>query len=275
MKNYRKLIAIPIIVLALCSVMLLFQVEKGLKLDIDLEGGTQITIDSPSSVSEQAIEDVLSDYDATVRIARGVSGYTVIIEFASDIDSNDVLDSLKDAGYDFKDYSVQTISPVLGESFFKQARIALILAFAFMAVVILFIFKSPVLSFYTSLCPAFDIIEALAVTQLLGIDLSLAGFAALLMIVGYSVDDDVMVASRVLKRSDVDFDQRFKDGFKTSLTTTVATIVALVTLFVLSLSSVITQIAIVLLIGLLFDFMNTWLFNAGLLRWHAEKKGLS
>ena len=104
--------------------------------------------------------------------------------------------------------------------------------------------------------------------------MSLAGFAALLMIVGYSVDDDVMVASRVLKRGDVDFDQRFKDGFKTSLTTTVATIVALVALFVLSLSAVITQIAIVLLIGLLFDFMNTWLFNAGLLRWYAEKKGL-
>lgn len=274
MKNIQKLIIIPIIVIVLCSALLLYQSQQGLKLDIDLKGGTQITFDSSQAVDVNALQETLSDYDVNVRMAHGITGYSIILEFSSDIDSNDIIDAMESSGYDFQNYSVQTISPVLGESFFKQAKIALILAFAFMAVVILFIFKAPMLSLYTSMCPAFDIIETLAVTQLLGIDLSLASFAALLMIVGYSVDDDVMIASRVLKRGDVSMEQRFKGGFKTSITTTVATIAALITLFMLSLSSVITQIAVVLLIGLIFDFINTWLLNVNLLRFYIKKKGL-
>ena len=275
MKNYKKMIAIPIIIFVLCGVFLLIQTNNGLLLDIDLKGGTQISIDSQTLIDENPLKDVLDDYDVNIRTARGVSGYSTLIEFSSDIDSTDVINTLENAGYNLESYSVQSISPVLSESFFSQAIIALILAFVFMAVVILFIFKSPILSFYTSLCPAFDIIEVLAITQLLGIKLSLASFAALLMIVGYSVDDDVMIASRVLKRGDISIDKRYHEAFKTSVTTTSATLVALIALFLLSLSSVITQIAIVLLIGLLFDFMNTWLFNVNLLRWHAEKKGVA
>ncbi len=274
MKNYKMMILIPVIIFLVCSAMLLYQVSEGLKLDIDLKGGTQVAIESSTSVNTDTLEDILSQYDAVVRSAQGVTGYSILIEFDSSIDSNDVLDALEDNGYEFDNYSVQTISPVLGESFFRQANIALVLAFIFMAFVIFIVFRSFILSFYTSLCPAFDIVETLAVTQLFGIDLSLAGFAALLMIVGYSVDDDVMIASRVLKRGDINIDQRFKEGFKTSVTTTAATVVALVALFILSLSSVITQIALVLLIGLAFDFMNTWLFNVNLLRLHAKKKGV-
>lgn len=275
MKNYKRLVLIPIIILIACSGLLLFQTSQGLNLDIDLKGGTQISIDSPQSINAEDIKDVLSQYDANVRVARSINAISILIEIDSEIDTVEVMKTLEDAGYSFENYSVQTISPVLGESFFKQARLALILAFVFMSIVILFIFKSAILSLYTSLCPAFDIIEALAISQLLGIKLSLAGFAALLMIVGYSVDDDVMIASRVLKRGDVSIEKRFKESFKTSVTSSSATLVALVALLVLSLSSVITQIAIVLLIGLLFDFMNTWLFNVSLLRWHVDKKGVA
>jgi preprotein translocase subunit SecF len=94
------------------------------------------------------------------------------------------------------------------------------------------------------------------------------------MIVGYSVDDDVIVASRVLKRSDISISDSIRSSFKTSTTTVLATMVALITLYIMSISSVITQIASFLLIGLVFDFMNTWLFDVTLLRWYAEKKGV-
>jgi len=275
MKNYKKMIAIPIIIFVLCSVFLIVQSNNGLLLDIDLRGGTQISIDSQSYIDETALKDVLSNYDINVRTARGVTGYSTLLEFGTDIDSNNIISTLENAGYNLDSYSVQSISPLLSESFFSQAIWALVLAFIFMAIVIMFIFKSPILSLYTSLCPAFDIIEVLAVTQLLGIKLSLASFAALLMIVGYSVDDDVMIASRVLKRTDIALEKRFGESFKTSVTTTTATLVALIVLFALSLSSVITQIATVLLIGLIFDFFNTWLFNVNLLRWHVEKKGVA
>lgn len=274
MKNRKYLMFIPIVMMILCTSFLLYQNSIGLNLDIDLAGGTQITADSPYTIDSSAVEELLEEYDTTVRTAYGITGHSIIITAEADIDGEEIINKLKQNGYDIEDYSIQVISPVLGASFFKQAKIALTLAFIFMAIVIFFTFRSAILGIYTSLCPAFDIIETLAVTQLIGIDLSLASFAALLMIVGYSVDDDVVLASRVLKRGDVEMDQRFKASFKTSMTTHSATFVALGAMLALSLSPVITQIAAVLLIGLMFDFMNTWLLNANLLRYHVKKKGL-
>ncbi|MBN2203323.1 MAG: hypothetical protein JW700_04030 [Candidatus Aenigmarchaeota archaeon] len=270
--NYKLLIAVPLIVLALSTTYLLWKMStEGLSLDIDLKGGTQIIVESDTPLNEQSIEEVLDEYDVNVRIASGLTGHSAFIEFDAEIDSNDVLETLEGAGYEFEDYSVQTVGPSLGAASMNQAIIVLIIAFAFMATTILFIFKIPIVSLYVTLCPAFDIIGTLAISQLLGIKLSLAGFAALLMIIGYSVDDDVMITTRVLK-GEGSIDEKVRGSYKTSFTTTAATLVALAALYAMSLSSVITQIASILLIGLILDLQNTWLFATPLLRWHVERK---
>jgi preprotein translocase subunit SecF len=270
--KYKLSLIVPLIILALCLSYLLWQmITVGLNLDIDLKGGTQIIAESENIIDEKELGDVLKQYDAKIRTASGLTGYSVFIEFDASIDSNDVLDALVDSGYAFKDYSVQTVGPSLGAASLNQALIVLIAAFAFMAITIFFIFKTPIISFYISLAPAFDIIETLAISQLIGIKLSLASFAALLMIIGYSVDDDVMITTRILKGSG-EMKEKIRDSYKTSFTTTAATMVALVALYTMSLSTVITQIASVLLIGLLVDLQNTWLFSTPLLRWHLERK---
>jgi preprotein translocase subunit SecF len=270
--NYKLLLIVPLIILALSLTYLLWELTAtGLSLDIDLKGGTQIIAESDTALNERELELVLEDYDANIRIASGLTGYSAFIEFDASIDPQDVLNTLQGSGYTFEDYSIQTVGPTLGAASLQQAFIVLIVAFAFMALTILFIFKIPLVSLYVALCPAFDIIETLAISQLVGIKLSLASFAALLMIIGYSVDDDVMIATRIL-RSTGDEKNRLRDSFKTSFTTTAATLVALLALYVVSLSSIITQIASVLLIGLLVDLQNTWLFDTTLLRWYSERK---
>jgi len=44
-----------------------------------------------------------------------------------------------------------------------------------------------------------DIISTIAVTNLLGLKMSTAGIAALLMLIGYSVDTDILLTTKVLK----------------------------------------------------------------------------
>ena len=270
--NYKLSLVVPLIILALSLGYLLWQVSTiGLKLDIDLKGGTLIIAESESVLDENKIEEVLRDYDAKIRIASGLTGYSVFIEFDASIDSKDVLKTLSDNGYDFDEYSVQTVGSSLGAASLQQALVVLVVAFVFMAITILFIFKTPIISFYITLAPVFDIIETLAISQLIGIKLSLASFAALLMIIGYSVDDDVMITTRILKGTG-EIKEKLRDSYKTSFTTTAATMVALIALYTMSLSVVITQIASILLIGLLIDLQNTWLFATPLLRWHLERK---
>ncbi len=270
--NYKKLIIIPIVLLALSLIYLFWLFSTtGLSLDIDLKGGTQIVAESSISVNERELEAVLSLYDASVRTAKTITGYSVFIEFDAGIDTNNVLETLKKNNYIFENYSVQTIGPALGAAFFEQAIVALVFAFLFMAGVVFVIFRKPVLSFRVIISAFADIIETLVFSQIIGIKLSLATFAALLLLIGYSVDDDVLLTARTTRGSG-EISERMKRARKTAFTTVGATAVALIPLFIITSSNIIIEIASILLIGLAFDLVNTWLLNAPILKWYVEKE---
>ncbi len=59
---------------------------------------------------------------------------------------------------------------------------------------------------------------------------------------------------------------------KTGLTMSATTISAVVIALIFTQSEVLREIMIILFIGLLVDLINTWIQNAGLLRWYCEKK---
>jgi len=268
----KKLISIPILMLLASLVMFYLIASQGLNLDVDLEGGTQLIIESERSINEESLTSTLSQYDASVTSSRGLSGYSIIIKYGSNINTSQVLETMESSGYSFEDYSIQTVGPALGSSFFSQAQIALLFAFIFMAIVVFIIFRQFMPSFYVVLCAFADLVETVVISQLLGIELSLATFSALLLTLGYSVDTDILLTTRVMKEKEGEVEDRFKGAFKTGITMTGTTLVALLALYFLTASVVLQQIASVLLIALALDIINTWLLNANLLRWQMERK---
>lgn len=118
-----------------------------------------------------------------------------------------------------------------------------------------------------------DIIMTLALINLLGIRVSSAGIIAFLMLIGYSVDTDIMLTTRLLKRHG-QINTKLKDAFKTGITMTLTSIIALSVALIItqSFSPVLKQIFTILLIGLGFDIFNTWITNASILKWYLEKK---
>jgi preprotein translocase subunit SecF len=116
-----------------------------------------------------------------------------------------------------------------------------------------------------------DIVVTVAVVNMLGIKVSSAGIAAFLMLIGYSVDTDILLSNRVMKRKGGTVFSRILDAAKTGLTMSGTTMVALIIALTLSQSVVISQIMTILLIGLIVDLMNTWIMNAGLLKWFMER----
>jgi preprotein translocase subunit SecF len=114
-----------------------------------------------------------------------------------------------------------------------------------------------------------------AVMNVFGIPLTLGTTAALLMLIGYSVDSDILLTTRVLKRQGK-LNDKLTGAFRTGIIMTSTTIAAIVALFVVSWFGqvqVIYEISAVLLIGLFFDIMNTWLTNVGILKWYVLKGG--
>lgn len=117
-----------------------------------------------------------------------------------------------------------------------------------------------------------DIVITLAVTNILGIKVGTAGIAAFLMLIGYSVDTDILLSTRVLKRTEGTVYDRIVGTVKTGLTMNLTTMAAVIVALIFAESEVIAQIMTILLIGLFADMINTWLQNTGILRWYLERK---
>jgi len=127
-------------------------------------------------------------------------------------------------------------------------------------------------SFAVILSAFSDIVVTLAIVNLLGIKLGTAGIAAFLMLIGYSVDTDILLSTKVLKRKVGTIYERVTGAMKTGLTMSATTLIAIAIALSLILSLDIKQIMTIVIIGLCIDLINTWIQNAGLLRWYIERK---
>ncbi len=97
------------------------------------------------------------------------------------------------------------------------------------------------------------------------------------MLIGYSVDTDILLTTRILKRKEGTVTQRAKEAMKTGFTMAVTSISAMVTLylvviFIIPSAQTLADIAAVLIMGLVADIMTTWLMNLGILRWYVEDR---
>ena len=148
-----------------------------------------------------------------------------------------------------------------------------IIFLAFATVLIRIYIKNSVPAFAVMLSAFADIIMTLALVNFLGFKLSTAGIVAFLMLIGYSVDTDILLTTRLLKKHE-STNKALWGAFKTGTTMTITSIIAITTalIVVLPFESVLNQIFTILLIGLGFDLFNTWITNASIIKWHVEKQ---
>ena len=90
------------------------------------------------------------------------------------------------------------------------------------------------------------------------------------MLIGYSMDTDLLASVRILKRSESTASERAFATMKTGLTMTGAAIIAFAVLFSVSYITGIStffEISAVMLFGLLGDIFTTWFGNTPLILW--------
>jgi len=121
------------------------------------------------------------------------------------------------------------------------------------------VFRKPVSSLSIFLCLFADIIETLVFSQLLGIAFSLTAFATLFLVIGYSISNNTFLNYKILKLKSNE-----RDIIKAWLMINGISIIILALLMLTS-SSIITMIAPVFILGLLFDTINSFL-SLGILK---------
>lgn len=280
--KYKLLMIIPFLLVFLALIQIGVQysvtgdfVHKG----ITLKGGSTITISS-DGVDAAKLEKVLQaqfpSEDVAVRTITS-TGKVVGLAIDSDAQETTAINALvsalkKEVVLNQGDYSIEIVGSSLGESFFKQTAMALLVAFLLMGIVVVLYFRLMIPSLAVILAAFSDITVTLALFNLTGVKLSTAGVAAFLMLVGFSVDTDVLLTTRVLKRKDGSVMDRIYGAVRTGITMTTTTLAAVLVVLIFVNSDVIKQIMLILFIGLLVDMVMTWIQNVGILRLYLEMK---
>jgi len=280
-KYYKHLLLIPIglLLFSLIYMGVFYSINNDfIYKDVSLTGGTSVTIyDKIDAINlKQDLSEKLDEintreiYDLLTKEKKAV-----IIETKSDGEhTRQILEEYLGYELNEENSSFEFTGSALSESFFKQLIIAIMFAFIFMAIVVFIIFRTFVPSTAVIISAFADILMTLALVNLLGIKMSSAGIVAFLMLIGYSVDTDILLTTRILKRHEGTLNQKIFGAFKTGITMTLTSLLAVTfaLIVVKSFSVVLTQIFTVLVIGLSFDIINTWITNVSILKWYVERK---
>jgi len=176
-----------------------------------------------------------------------------------------------------RNLNIAALHPSLGEKLKNDGVKAAVIGYILMALVVFLAFRNFVPSVAVLLSATFDALITIGFMSVFGIVLDPPSLVALLMLIGYSVDTDILLTTRILKRRRGEVDEGVDSAIKTGLTMTGTTFVVMIVVFIVSTVfthvATLASIASVLLIGLVADVASTWFMNAGILKWYIEERG--
>jgi preprotein translocase subunit SecF len=268
----RQLAAVPLAVLAVALLVIggwYAMTGAPVTPGIAFTGGTEIQIATDASAA--TIDETFTQAGYEPEAIQGAGGsYILTFQATQSSTVERITGVAADAGYDVE--SVQSRSPSFSGEAQRQALGGIVIAFVGMSLLVFLLFRTFVPSIAVVLSAFSDIMIPVALMNLLGIKLSLGTVAALLMLIGYSVDSDLLLNNHILRRRG-DFYESTYRAMRTGVTMTLTSIAAMTVMTIVSSPLVfgiplLPEVGLILVFGLVTDLMNTYLMNVSLLRWY-------
>lgn len=264
----RQLIAVPLAVLLVAlliigGVWLTSGAPVGL--GVEFTGGTEMRVAVDGQNPQQQIQQAFDPAPSSVQPVAGEETY--ILTFGEGVDSTTLENQATDAGFTVR--SIDGTSASFGEDAQIQALGGVAVAFVGMSVLVFAMFRTFVPSIAVVLSAFSDIVVPVALMNVLGIKLTLGSVAALLMIIGYSVDSDILLNNHVLRRQGGFYESAYR-AMETGITMTLTSIAAMLVMTIVAAAfgiGLLSSIGLILVFGLTTDLLNTYMLNMSLLRW--------
>ncbi len=280
--NYKKFLILPAVLFFLSIIFIFVAVSNDgtpIYRDVSLKGGLSaaVTVDTLESAQSLQIELERSFAGNSFSVSDLSSeGERAGFIIDTDLEENLLMEFVSDRyGIELEfsqNYSSNFISPTLSGAFFRQAVYILVISLVLMSGVIFIYFREFVPSIAVVLSAIFDLIVTVGVLNAMEFKVSIAGIGALLMILGYSIDTDILLTNRVFKERGDDYFEKTGFALKTGVLMSVTTLLAGICALIITNSDVIFEIALILVIGLVVDFISTWCMNSSVLLWWLNNK---
>ena len=250
---------------------------KGLNLGIDYTGGTLLQVEFPAAVSVQQARETLATVgqEQAVIQAYGDRGMIIRLNAGDEKIGAQAREALREKFNGLQVLRLEKVGPVVGAELKRQALIALFLSLiGILAYVgIRFKFRFAAVSV---IALAHDAIITTGAFALTGREVSLTYIAAILTIVGYSINDTIVVLDRVRenwgKLRQVGIERLLDDSINQTLSRTIntslTTMLPVIALFLLG-GPVIADFSFAMLVGLVVGtYSSVFVAGALLCEWY-------
>ncbi len=199
-------ISAVLVIIALGSIL-----SRGLNMGIDFTGGTVMEFDFEAEVTTDEIRVILEEHDVeqTGSIQHlEDNGVLVRTEDLSQDQINGIQAQIEDEFSGVEMLRTDMVGPTIGEELRSSAIWALLIAGVAIVIYISFRFEFR-FSIAALVALAHDVVIVLGVFSLFQLEIDQAMIAALLTIVGYSINDTIVISDRI--REEVQFAKTRKE----------------------------------------------------------------
>ena len=198
-RRIAAILSTVLIIIALVSI-----VTRGLNLGVDFTGGTLVEISSPQPMDLDAVREVMEKADfGSAMVQYFGSAHEVLIRLAPREDlssaeiSTKVLETLRN---DYPDEvemrRIEFVGPQVGDELTEDGGLAMLYALFGILVYVAIRFEKRFAA-GSVIALVHDVIITIGVFSLLGMEFDLSVLAAILAVIGYSLNDTIVVFDRI------------------------------------------------------------------------------
>ena len=282
-KFYNHFNIISLIMVILSLVLLTF---KGLNYGIDFKGGTLIELrSSDNNINVSNLRDNLNQMDlGDVSVKKFGNDQDYLIKFENKNDIKNIIEEIrsnldKSFGNNFDFRRVENVGPKVSAELLKSGVIAISVSLALMLIYIWIRFEWQ-FSLGAIIALFHDVIITLGLFSLLSLEINLSIIAAILTIVGYSMNDTVVIFDRVRenlrKYSDIKIFEltniSINETLSRTLITSITTLLALFSIFFFG-GEILKGFSLAMIFGVIFGtYSSIYIANTVLVRLNVSQK---
>lgn len=276
--KYRKLALAISLAMVVGSIALIL--VKGVNFSVDFAGGVSMQLEFEKPVNVGSVRETLSAIGQGQAMIQAYDEKYILIRYQDPDDSvrEKIISTLKEEYGDVTIQKIDTVGPVVGSELRKQAFIAVSLAIVGILIYMAFRFSfrfgmSAVISL------VHDAIIMIGAYSLTGREISTSFIAAILTVIGYSLNDSIVVLDRIRENwtqlrgkgivslVDNSINQTLSRTINTSLTT----LLPVLAMFFLG-GEVISNLAFAFLVGIVVGtYSSIYISSAVLVEWYIRK----
>ena len=282
-KYYTKFNILSSLLIVISLLLLIF---KGLNFGIDFKGGTLIELrSSDTKINVSSLRDNLNQMKlGDVSVKKFGNNQDYLIKFENKDNNKNVINEIrsnldKSFGNDFDFRRVENVGPKVSTELLRSGIIAITLSLIVMLIYIWIRFEWQ-FSLGAIIALFHDVIITLGLFSFLNLEINLSIIAAVLTIVGYSMNDTVVIFDRVRenlrKYSDIKIFEltniSINETLSRTLITSITTLLALLSIFFFG-GEILKGFSLAMIFGVIFGtYSSIYIANTVLVSLKVSQK---